>query len=308
MVMEDEDRQTRGRVVISWTSASVLRGDFDPASTFSVTTKSNQGLPIKLNAIHFCIESSGEEFPDKLIASWSSAVNARSKVRTRIHLGTPAQLKEKLQGYGIPAVTIPVSDDGEWDLSGPKRSWARWRLEEEEVRKTAKRENELQTDSDTPTAVTLELSDSVTQASDTSSLTVTPVLPLSQQHSNFMIATPVNAVTQQLPPLEEVTDLHDNDVLFGRGKNFNNYKGNIAFRLLIEENRRKYESMSKPEKTKLGAEIVKIVQSRSGRFLRESSRGAGLWIEVDDGDARRKVANCFRTIRHHKKKVGTPSR
>jgi hypothetical protein len=52
-----------------------------------------------------------------------------------------------------------------------------------------------------------------------------------------------------------------------------------------------------------GAELVRLlVQARNGRFLKEEGSG---WSEVPDIMARTKVATCFRTARHRKKKAST---
>jgi ribosomal protein S13 len=54
----------------------------------------------------------------------------------------------------------------------------------------------------------------------------------------------------------------------------------------------------------MAAELVRLVQSRNGKFLKEEG---SVWSQVPDNIARRKVANCFRTTRHRKKKIANNS-
>jgi hypothetical protein len=86
----------------------------------------------------------------------------------------------------------------------------------------------------------------------------------------------------------------NHDVLLGKGKPIQEYTGNRRLHGLVDEQLSIYHgfSNSKKEKTALSAEIVKMVQKVSGRFL---SKESGVWIEVSDDIARDKVSHMFRT-------------
>ena len=87
------------------------------------------------------------------------------------------------------------------------------------------------------------------------------------------------------------------DILFGRGKPFQERPGNVWFRNLLESYRDRYEAAGKAEKTKLATEIVLVVKAhKDARFLKQSDKG-NYWIEVDDKVAREKVSHSFRTRR-----------
>ncbi|KAG7338204.1 hypothetical protein IV203_025116 [Nitzschia inconspicua] len=89
-----------------------------------------------------------------------------------------------------------------------------------------------------------------------------------------------------------------NDVLFGRGKRFQNHVGNQRFRTLIEDCLPSYDKASKEQKTKIAQEIVGIVHQARGRFLKDD--GAG-WAQVTDIHLlRQKVAHAFRGLRSQK--------
>jgi hypothetical protein len=86
----------------------------------------------------------------------------------------------------------------------------------------------------------------------------------------------------------------DNDVLFGRGKSFQNHPGNIWCRQLVESNLSRYENASKREKTTLASQILQMIQGKSGRFLKYDNGG---WLVVEASAARDKISHMFRSRR-----------
>ena len=86
------------------------------------------------------------------------------------------------------------------------------------------------------------------------------------------------------------------DILFGRGKPYQERPSNVWFRNLLESYRNRYEVACKSEKTKLATEIVHVVKLKNGRFLKQSQEW-DYWVEVDDKMAREKVSHAFRTRR-----------
>ena len=84
------------------------------------------------------------------------------------------------------------------------------------------------------------------------------------------------------------------DILFGRGKSFQNHAGNIWCRQLVDDNLSRYELSSKREKTAIANEILETVQAKSGRFLKFENQK---WIEVDVATSRDKISHMFRSRR-----------
>ena len=90
------------------------------------------------------------------------------------------------------------------------------------------------------------------------------------------------------------------DVLFGRGKGFQNHPGNVYLRKVVRSKSAVYEKSSKKEKTRISANIVEEIKSmptsegRSPRFLRPISIENQLWIESDDLSSRVKVGLLLR--------------
>lgn len=114
------------------------------------------------------------------------------------------------------------------------------------------------------------------------------------------------AADQAATPANRITVLNEHDVLLGRGSGFSDYRGNQAFRDLIDDYKVEYNSSSRFDpKKKIAAEIVDIVQSRGGRFLRlvnteqdmESIVEEGIWEEAPEKAAQEKVKQGLREKR-----------
>lgn len=93
-----------------------------------------------------------------------------------------------------------------------------------------------------------------------------------------------------------------NDVLFGRGKGFQNHIGNQKYRQMIEDCLETYEQANKEQKTRIAEEIIDfILLQAEGRFLKDMD-GSGWRIVSDPVALRQKVAHAFRGLRDRKEK------
>lgn len=95
------------------------------------------------------------------------------------------------------------------------------------------------------------------------------------------------------------------DVLVGRGKLYNEHLGNVRYRKLVADNKERYDNASTFEKTALSMIMVKIVKEASGRFLKYDGEG---WHEIEDSQARTKVANCFRKTQRGAQQISLQER
>ena len=115
-----------------------------------------------------------------------------------------------------------------------------------------------------------------------------------------------------------IRELNDNDVLQGRGSGSMQNAGNIKFRNLVEKLRPSYvATSSRKEKAKMISDMVKLIQSRKGRFLQrldgEEAKEMGLntestgnaedqdhYVEMTDEEAAEKAKQAIRYV-HYKK-------
>ena len=117
---------------------------------------------------------------------------------------------------------------------------------------------------------------------------------------------------------------HQEDCLFGKGSSAMSHPGNVAMRRLIEERYERYEELTAATSTKipvkgttkdnsstttnstinhkeqLAAEIISEIKRGMGKFLKEDDEYHGLFIEVDDTVARKKIGIAFRDLKKRK--------
>jgi len=101
--------------------------------------------------------------------------------------------------------------------------------------------------------------------------------------------------------LENITELGPHDVICGRGTKSNKNKGNILFRNLVKQHKRRYVDASKIDKPKVAREVMKIWrnQSPAGRFLMkkesdDQNKDQEVWFDIGDQKAREKASQCLR--------------
>ena len=90
-------------------------------------------------------------------------------------------------------------------------------------------------------------------------------------------------------------EIHDHDVLSGRGGASNNHPGNEAFRHLVNKVKVEYLQCPKREKPLLAMRIVQAVRAQSppGRFL-QHDKSTDTWKDVGDNKAREKTSQALR--------------
>ena len=84
------------------------------------------------------------------------------------------------------------------------------------------------------------------------------------------------------------------DVLCGRGGLINKHPGNVAYRRVVESNKKTYHSCKKTYKNLLAISIVEAVarQNPPGRFLARDS--SGLWLNIGRARAIQKTSQALR--------------
>ena len=90
------------------------------------------------------------------------------------------------------------------------------------------------------------------------------------------------------------------DVLLGKGRDVQNYTGNVRFRYLVDIHLPRYEKADKFKKAEIIDFIIDAIYESSGRFLKDN--GNGSWKLASYDEVRLKVGKLFRARRAiHKK-------
>lgn len=90
------------------------------------------------------------------------------------------------------------------------------------------------------------------------------------------------------------------DVLLGKRAEAREHTGTMRALHVVEMYFEEYEKLGKYQKTEVAERIIRIIHESDGRFLKQNDDGA--WIEVDDTEARKKIAHWFRHARFKRQK------
>jgi hypothetical protein len=101
------------------------------------------------------------------------------------------------------------------------------------------------------------------------------------------------------PDGERVYELHKSDVVFGRGRGFQDHTGNKRMRDMIEKYKTQYHSFNRAGKRTLVESVYKKITDGGGRFLKklDGDYGEVIWVVVNHHTALQKVSQYMRCKR-----------
>lgn len=90
-------------------------------------------------------------------------------------------------------------------------------------------------------------------------------------------------------------DVQETDVLVGRGKKYSDHVGTITFKALVEANLPAYMDVATKscDKTSLILETMEPIFKQGGRFLKETEKNSGVWVEASRKEAHSMVQRSF---------------
>lgn len=117
--------------------------------------------------------------------------------------------------------------------------------------------------------------------------------------TDFKKAFPILQGTRKMSKAKEeptyiTTAPGPHDVLCGRGGRINSHEGNVKFREIVATRKADYLSPTtrKLQKAVIAQEVVDVIRSKNGRFLKEKS--SGVWEEISDEKAKKKCGQALR--------------
>lgn len=98
------------------------------------------------------------------------------------------------------------------------------------------------------------------------------------------------------PNAERVKNLSRNDIIFGRGRGFQNHPGNLRMRTIIEKYKNEYHSLRRQGKRDMVEKVYEEIAENGARFLKKMD-GEDNWVKVDVPIALQKVSHTLRCRR-----------
>ena len=340
-LLEEKETQMNGIVMIA-----VGLPSQNPWTVWKVN-QLQAAMPIRVRGWHVIHCSWGGRWLQWL----SSLLPRQSRLRLRVHDtaggGTHADSIHSLMTFGIPAsgadfpIQVIKRNNKEESILSRENHWrwieARRALEQQQH---GQRETLRAKDSFAAWAIAHHSSSSTT---DNGFLGLPPNSKTIQNRSNTALIkdrlpwhSDTNNINAQYLQQQQQQQQHDHpndivsivfvptskDVLFGRGRPFQEHAGNVRFTTMLESLQEHYESLPRNEKTGFAQDIVVEMKSQGTRFLRQAAvviapagsrsnvgnRNAGNfgWEQVNDAVAREKVSQAFRSMRSYGKKSSCP--
>lgn len=120
---------------------------------------------------------------------------------------------------------------------------------------------------------------------------------VSDESSPSTGSSPRGSPSRHLQDIVPIHEVRDTDVFCGRDRSCHSHPGNIRFRQLVGNYRDQYQnSTQRDDKTRLTNEIMSIVQSCGGRFLKQEEI-TGEWHQVHNTYAHEKVSHALRSAK-----------
>ena len=229
-------------------------------------------IPPKFSAVHLC-------FPEGTMYEIAKAaimllIGKENRQRLRLHVGSYQECKYALRSFGIPVDRLPidleskakyVTKNKQYDLKH-HRKWLSMRAAKE-------------------TAMFAAI------GRDSSGRLVNP--NIKETGGSFKgvmkVAREIRSKFVECPRHE--------DCLFGKGRPAMYHPGNIAMRRLLDAKIKRFEAMVPLQKSIVVWEVVNEIKRGTGRFLKEDTDHAGLFVIADDETAFKKIAIAFRDLK-----------
>eukprot|EP00980_Cylindrotheca_fusiformis_P029620 scaffold23625_cov137-Cylindrotheca_fusiformis.AAC.5 len=104
------------------------------------------------------------------------------------------------------------------------------------------------------------------------------------------------------PDAERVREINKNDIVFGRGRGYQNHPGNLRMRKIIEKFKTRYHSLKRQQKREMVEAVYKEIVEDGARFLKKVE-GEEAWVKVDVPVALQKVSHTLRCRKNTEKQV-----
>lgn len=225
--------------------------------------------PLKLSAVHLCCP----DLPlyDVIKAAVTLHLGRANRVRLRMHKGSYTECKYSLKSFGIGIDRLPINlEVWKWSHDVDMKYFRKW-LTMRDAKEATIREAILENQ----------------QNSSSNNFDF---------HNSGGVLEAVHRIRSKF-----VEHPYHEDCLFGKGSSVMNHPGNVAMRRLMKEKYDRFEqSSSNIQRQELAGEIIEEIHTGGGRFLREDAK-TGLFVEVDDDVARKKIMIAFRDSKKKKR-------
>jgi hypothetical protein len=228
-------------------------------------------IPPKFSAVHLCCPEG--RLYDIAKAAVTLLIGKENRQRLRLHVGSYQECKYALRPFGIPVDRLPVDLESKGKTSKRKQFDIKYHKKWLCMREA--KENAML--------------DAIGRDSH-GRLVQDTISDIGRSFNGIMAAVrEIRSNVVECPRHE--------DCLFGKGRPAMYHPGNIAMRRLLEGKIDRFEAMVSLQKSIVVWEVVNRIKLGTGRFLKEDTDHAGVFVIADDDTAFKKIAIAFRDLK-----------
>lgn len=235
-------------------------------------------IPPKFSAVHLCLPKG--QFYEMAKATMMLLIGEESRKRLRLHVGSYQECKNALRSFGIPVCRLPVDLESRFQILKKKQfdlKYHRKWLSIREAKETA-----------IFAAIGRNSKGQLLESnSDGVGSSFKGIMSLVREMRSKFVECP-----------------RHEDCLFGKGRSVMSHPGNIAMRRLLEVKINRFEALASIQKSFVAWEVVHQIKQGKGRFLKEDTKHAGVFVITTDDTAFKKIAIAFRDLKKRRNKGG----
>lgn len=255
-------------------------------------------LPLRVSAMHLCLKPvpASLAMQNRVLGFMVKALSRETRARVKLHYGSDVDLQGALRRHGVPD-TFPVDPNGiiRKDILNV---WFHLHM--------ASDPSSIETFNRMPVK---EEGDDLLDDSDISITEDQFMHPMQERalvdsppaHTGLHGATFNRQVATSQQSLREVKPSNGRDVYLGRGRDIQNYPGNVQFREFLASYHREYDAVPRHERGKIARGLTEVLRGKGVRFFQRND--AKQWVECDSILVEKKVGQLLREFRKKKNKI-----
>mmetsp|Transcript_30001 Transcript_30001/g.72041 ORF Transcript_30001/g.72041 Transcript_30001/m.72041 type:complete len:286 (+) Transcript_30001:100-957(+) len=277
--------QTKGLVGVHYDTAKPGEKAIHTGLDFvSKTMAFSASMPIRYSAIHMCFkEGSGNPvMKNFFLGAALKSAPQYSRARTAVHQGSDQEIQYQLRKHGFPD-SFPVDSNGNIRRN-ILNVWFHLHM--------ANEPSYVNTFNRVMVQEEREDADSV----DSTSSTEEKKIEGREESTAKVLGNDQEGSSQDDDSKQAPRP--DHDVFLGRGKDVQNYRGNIQFREYLAAFHHEYDAAPRHQRGKVAAELTKAFKAQGIRFFQRNA--AKEWVECGSHVIKTKVSQLLREFRKKK--------
>lgn len=263
-------------------------------------------LPLRVSAMHLCLKpvSTTLALQNRLLGFTVKALTRETRARIKLHYGSDSELQDILGRHGVPSDTFPVAKNGRMRREILNVWFHLYMGSDSNYRETfnrmcVKTEGDDDEDGSEDSDSDMTVDEAMYNIQEERIQITNKPRPL-RTDAQFNIQPTSITSTKEASKQPADLSLNSIDVYLGRGRDIQNYPGNVRFREFLAAYHSDYDSVPRHERGKIAKSLMDVLKTRGVRFFQRNDTKQ--WAECDSAIVEKKVGQLLREFRKQKNK------